>query len=237
MALRRSLLVILTVQILFTACSERNENKPEKRNLIKKGDEFHFVLSGESVSVPAVYLKGGSEDHLGVLHYVKLWALLPDFEAYEKSKNHYDFHPKKGFGRVVNVKLISRAQRQATLNEIIRSNAEILKYTPLSGRLGQFDELKYDLEVYRSNTYGNDEYLYRKDNNTISFIRCSSKKQNVPYPSCNMIWDLTQGISIEAVFSMDYLSEWKAMVNYVNRLVKRADKNGMIGEADNGIKN
>jgi hypothetical protein len=122
----------------------------------KQGDTIHFVLSGESVFVPAKYFAGGSEDRSGVLHHVKLRALLPDFEAYEKSRNHYEFFERFGHGRRIQVTFSSRSQGPA--KKIIKSSVAILKNTPVSGRLGDFDEFKYGLEVYRSNSYGIEQW-------------------------------------------------------------------------------
>ncbi|MCG8042416.1 MAG: hypothetical protein JAZ15_14615 [Candidatus Thiodiazotropha endolucinida] len=214
-----ALLVIVTAQLILTACSDSTAKKKEKKNFIRKGGEYHFILSGESASVPAVYLKGSSEDYLGVLRYVKLWALLPDLEAYDKTKNHYDFHPKKGFGKVVNFKLISRSERPAKINEIIRTKVDDLKTTPLSGRLGKYDEYQNDLEIYRSKTYKDDAYLYRNNDKIGSYIRCSSKAQHIPYPSCKMLWDVSDHIAAEAVFSMDYIKDWKSMLTNINGLI------------------
>ncbi|MES9994345.1 MAG: hypothetical protein ABW098_20540 [Candidatus Thiodiazotropha sp.] len=215
-----SILIPLLILFLLTACGESQAKKPKKKNFVRKGDEIHFTLGGVSAYVPAAYFKGGSQDKLGMLHYVKLWALLPDFEVYDKNKNNDEFHPVRGFGRRVDITLGSRSQGPAKISEIVKSSVA-LEHTPLSGRLGKYDELIYSLEVYRSNSYGDDDYLYRRNGDTVAYLHCSSKKQDIPYPSCELLWDVSDRIGAKAVFSMDYLSYWKTVMIKVNGLVNK----------------
>jgi hypothetical protein len=138
--------------------------------------------------------------------------------VYDDAKNHNEFYPSRGFGRRIDVKLVSRAKRPARVNELIRTRVEDLKTTPISGRLGQFDEYKYDLEIYLSKNNADDLYLYRKEGITIAFLRCSSKMQAVPYPVCMMLWDISDNIGAEAIFSLDYISEWKSILDKIKGL-------------------
>jgi hypothetical protein len=207
------------LSLLLAACSDSHAKKPKKKNFVRKGDEIHFTLGGESAHVPAAYFKGGSQDKFGMLHYIKLWALLPGFEVYDKTKNHNEFYPHKGFGRVIDINFMSRSERPARIKEIVRTKVEDLKTTPLSGRLGKYDEYRNDLEIYRSKTYRDDVYLYRQSDTFVAYVRCSSKKQAIPYPSCKMLWDVSDDIAAEAIFSMDYIKDWKTMLTNANGLI------------------
>jgi hypothetical protein len=212
-------MILLMVSLLLTACSENHAKKPKKKNFIQKGNEIHFTLSGESAYVPKAYFRGGSEDQFGILHYVKLWALLPGFEVYDDAKNHNEFYPSRGFGRRIDVKLISRGKRPVKINNMVMNFAENLTNYPVSGKLGQFDEYKYELEIYRSTTNTDDFYLHRENDVTIIYIHCSSKMQAVPYPVCMMLWDISDNIGAEAIFSLDYISEWKSILDKIKGLI------------------
>lgn len=212
-------LMLLMASLLIVACSESHAKKPKKKNFIQQGDEVHFTLSGESVSIPSAYFKGGSHNIHGLLHHVKLWALLPDFESYDKSENHDEFFEQVGFGRKIYITLSSRSLRPAKVHDIIAIKASG-QHRPISGRIGKFDESTNDLEVYYSNTFADDDYLYRLSNETLVYIHCSSKKQKVPHPSCKMLWDISEGIAADAIFSLRYLSEWKTIINRANSLIQ-----------------
>jgi hypothetical protein len=89
-----------------------------------------------------------------------------------------------------------------------------------SGRLERPDEVVYGLKAYYADNYAFDDYLYWLEGDPAVYIQCASIKMDIPYPSCDMVWDYSDSISFNASFSKKYLSNWKRVLEKVNKLIK-----------------
>ncbi|MCU7816973.1 MAG: hypothetical protein KZQ81_17690 [Candidatus Thiodiazotropha sp. (ex Rostrolucina anterorostrata)] len=214
-------LMFLVISLLFTACSESRAKKPKKKNFIEQGDQIHFKLGGEDFKVDKAYFRGGSETQWGALHYAKFWALLPDFEVYDKSKNHHEFVEELGWGRKVFFRLHLREVSRNSVPVIIDQHKSKKGHKRFSGRLGKPDEVKYGLEVYYTNKKSFDDYLYRPEGKAVVYMTCGSKIVNLPSPSCKMHWDHSTTVYADAVFSKEYLPEWHEILNSIMQIVNR----------------
>jgi hypothetical protein len=147
--------------------------------------------------------------------------LLPDFEAYDKSKNHKAFVEELGWGDKVFFRLHLRGIDRNSVPKIIENNKSEEGGFRFSGRLGKPDEIKYGLEVYYTKINSRDDYLYRPSEGVIVYIACASKKMNVPSPSCEMLWDHSKTVYADAIFSKKYLPHWKSIHKRINDVIKK----------------
>lgn len=215
-------LMLLTVSLLLAACNGSHAKQPEKKNFVEQGEYIHFELGGEKFKILKAYFRGGSENQIGNPIYAKFWALLPDFEIYEKSKNHYEFVEQRGWGRKLYFKIHLREADRNSVSAIINNHKGAKGHKRFSGRLGKPDEMKYGLEVYRSTGYNFDDYLYRTDGSAIVYLICTgkvmeSKKPNHPY--CTMMWDLSESVYADATFSKTYLPHWQNILSNMQKII------------------
>jgi hypothetical protein len=164
------------------------------------------------------YFKGGGESQWGALYYVNFWALLPNFEAYDKKKNHYEFVERLGWGRKLYFRMHLRNVSRNSVTAIIDHNKGESGGFRFSGRLGEPDEQKYGLEIYYTNKKSPDDYLYRSNGKTTVYISCGSKVMNVPSPHCKMMWDESDKVYADATFSKDYLPQWREILTNIKKV-------------------
>ena len=211
------LFVTLTLLIL-TGCSDTQTQKPKQSHFTESGDYIQFKLGKEAFKIRKEYFQGGGKNHIGLLHYAKFRALLPNFEAYDKSKNHFEFVDRLGWGRKLYFRMHLREADRNSVAAIIENNKGKKGGFRFSGRLGKPDEIKHGLEVYYTDYKSPDDYLYRTDGEITVYIRCGSKIMNVPSPSCNMIWDPYDSVYADAIFSKDYLPQWQEILSTIQRI-------------------
>ena len=180
-------LPILILLMVFVGCSDEQPKKPKWQNFKQSGDFVEFKLGKENFKIRKAYFKGGGESRWGLLFYAKFWALLPDFETYDRAKNGYEFVERLGWGRKLYFQMHLREKDRNAVAAIVEHNKGKNGGLRFSGRLGTPDELIYGLELYRATNYSPDEYLYRPDGGMIVYISCSSKIMNTPSPSCKMM--------------------------------------------------
>ncbi|MEJ2622404.1 MAG: hypothetical protein P8163_19785 [Candidatus Thiodiazotropha sp.] len=175
-----------------------------------------------------------------MISHTQFWALLPDFEAYDKEKNQDLFVKQLGYGRRIwfdkeknqdlFVKQLGYGRRIwfkiHPSNDGRNSLADIFEHAKTSGfrnysnRVGKYDEMKYGLEVYYSHKYGNDDYLYRPDGDKLEvYLSCSSAEMKVPSPGCEMLWDYTDKVYVETDFSMEYLPIWQDILANIEKIL------------------
>ncbi|MEW8693561.1 MAG: hypothetical protein AB2535_21215 [Candidatus Thiodiazotropha endolucinida] len=230
---RYLVLMLLIVPLLLAACGESHAKKPKKKNFIQHGDYIHFELGGEKLKVRKAYFRGGGENQWGVLKYADFWALLPDFETYDKTKNRYEFVDRLGWGRRLYISLHARKASRVSLSEIIELNTGKNGGKRFSGKLGRPDEIKYGLEVYHATYKAPDDYLYRPEGKTVMYMKCGSKKMDVPRPHCKMMWDHSDKVYADAVFSKDYLPQWREILADIEQVINGQDIQG----ANDGVNN
>jgi hypothetical protein len=154
-----------------------------------------------------------------VISHTQFWALLPDFEAYDKEKNQDLFVKQLGYGRRIWFKIHPSNDGRNSLNNIFESG-KTNGFWSYSNRVDKYDEFKYGLEVYYSDKYGNDEYLYRPDGDKIKVnLSCNSTIMKLPSPGCTMQWDYTEKVYAEADFSKEYLPIWQDILADIEKIL------------------
>lgn len=209
---------VLLLCAIQGGCSDAGQQKHKKSNFKEYGDYIQFKLGKEEFKIHKAYFQGGGESQFGVLYYAKFWALLPNFEIYDKSKNRYEFVERRGWGRKLYFRMHLREKDRNAVAAIIEHNKSKRGGKRFSGKLGNPDEMQYGLEVYRATKYSPDDYLYRPNGETTIYITCASKVMNVPSPSCDMKWDPSESVYADATFSKDYLPEWKTILSNIQKV-------------------
>jgi hypothetical protein len=146
--------------------------------------------------------------------------LLPDFEVYDKSKNHKAFVEELGWGDKLFFRLHSSGVGRNSVPRIIETNKSERGGFRFSGRLGKPDKKMYGLDVYYANNKAPDDYLYQVKGETVVYITCGSKRMNVPHPHCDLKWDYSKTIYADAVFSKKYLPQWQRILDQINNQIK-----------------
>ncbi len=225
-----SLLAIVAIATMVCACSD-NGNTEHKtssgaqinHNIVKQGGQIVFTLGDREFRIPEANFKGGAETGGGELIRATLWGLLPDFEGYDKPKNHAEFFKHrngKGWGNYVEIELYRRLER-ISIPVMVERRARPERLSAISGRVGRYDEMRYGLEYYRSKNSSDDIYLYREDGQLVMFIQCPSENvlKTRPYPRCTYYWDISMGTSYEMSYGIDYLPQWREIWGNAKRLL------------------
>lgn len=225
-----TMFAIVALTALLVACTDNNntQNKEthspnKKHNVIKQDGNVTFTLGDRQFVIPEGNFKDGTETGGAELVRATLWGLLPDFEGYDKAKNNDEFvkHLQgRGWGRYVQMELYRRTERISIPAMVTRwTGSESL--SAISDRVGQYDELRYGLEYYRSKNRSDDIYLYMVGGQPAMFIRCPSENvlKTRPAPSCTYFWDISAGTSYEMWYSMDYLPQWREIWINAKRLL------------------
>jgi hypothetical protein len=218
--------VLLVALLVLAACNNSHANQSKKKNFVEQGEYVKFELGGEKFKVLKAYFRGGSENRWGRPLYAKFWALLPDFETYNKSKNHYEFVEQRGWGRKLYFRIHLREADRNSVSAIISNHKGKKGHKRFSGRLGIPDDHMYGLEIYRATNYSFDDYLYRPKNSRKVYISCSSKIMNTPSPSCKMMWDPSESVYADATFSKAYLPRWKEILLNIQKVINGRNAQG-----------
>ena len=150
---------------------------------------------------------------------MSLWALLPNFEPFDKEKNRKEFVEQLGHGRRMWINLHPRGEGRNSLERLFESG-KTNKRALYSGRVGNYDAIKYDLEVYRSDIpHWDDEYLYYPNGNIEVILKCSTRAAHLPSPGCRLYWDYSDRVFLEANFSKKYLPQWRSIVTNIKRIL------------------
>ncbi len=200
-----------------------NTQFDKKKHISKSGGYVYFTLADTDFKIPKKYFKGGARDTIR-LTSAKLWALLPDFEGYDSDKNHYEFVDEIGWGRKIWISLRHRSEIQFVLKII--EGKEKTRGT-LFNRVGRYDEMRYGLEYYKcpDSIICSEFYLNRPGGETRMYIRCPGKKRLPPSPSCEAIWDYSNGVSVEMVFGMHHLPQWRSILQKTQDLLRAGNQN------------
>lgn len=214
----RYLYVFLFLFLSIVSCSESNGKNENKNHFKQVGEYIEFKLGTEYFKIDKRYFRGGGQSHLGRLQSVEFWALLPDFETYDKKHNKYEFVDRLGWGKKVYFSMYLSSVRRNSVSTIVNRNSEEGTGFAFSGRVGEPDNVYHGIEVYDSGNYQSDIYLSRSNGTVSVYISCTSKVMKVPSPSCRMMWDLQDSVYADATFSKDYLSQWKAILVNIQKI-------------------
>jgi hypothetical protein len=215
---------LLLVFLLLTGCSDGKPKRLRHDHFTHDGDKVHFRLGstqlGEDFTVYKSYLRGSSQSRWGILENVRFVVLLPNFEAYDKEKNHYEFVERLGHGRRLEFMIERRGSGRVSLQELFEDDIRH-GWSSYADRVGSYDEMKYGLEFYRSKTSWDDQYLYRPEGKIKVIIACTSGVSNPypPHPSCDMYWDHSEYAYAEATFSLDYLPQWREILANMEKVL------------------
>jgi hypothetical protein len=231
---------LLLVLLLLTGCSDEKPKRLRHDHFTHDGDKVHFRLGstqlGEDFTVYKSYLRGSSQSRWGILENVRFVVLLPNFETYDKEKNHYEFVERLGHGRRLEFMIERRGSGRNSLPELFDTKIQN-GFESYSNRLGHYDELRYGLEFYRSKTSWDDQYLYRPEGKIKVIIACTSGVSNPypPSPSCDMYWDHSQHAYADATFSLDYLPQWREILANMERVLSGQKLNiqGAVDDTQN----
>jgi hypothetical protein len=231
----RMLLSLLFVLALFRCTLVWSDiGRIKNKHYFKEGDFVRFHMVDRDFQIYKGYFRGGSQTHLGVISHTQFWALLPNFEAYDKEKNHDLFVKQLGYGRRIWFQIAPSYEARASLDRLF----ELGKTNGLwnySNRVGQYDEMKYGLEIYRSNNKTDDDYLYRPEGGLEVYLSCRSPQAKLPSPGCLMQWDYADKVYAEADFSMEYLPIWQDIRADIEKILDGQILNEQ--GADHGIGN
>ena len=218
---------VMIIALSLSLIDECQAGRIKNKHFFEKGDEVHFKMGDKEFRVKKDYFRGGSQNYWGAISNAEFWALLPDFETYDKDKNYSEFVTQLGYGRRIWFKIHPSHDGRNSLSKIFE-RGKTNGFHRFSGRVDQFDEMKYGLEVYRSTTKWDDQYLYRPNGNLKVLIGCRSIKANLPSPGCLMKWDYSNKVYAEADFSMEYLPQWKDILTNIEKIIngQRIDSQG-----------
>ncbi|MET0067324.1 MAG: hypothetical protein ABW076_13335 [Candidatus Thiodiazotropha sp.] len=213
-----SLWMILALSICAPVKSEAGRTKNE--HFTEEGDYEKFHMGDKDFRVYKGYFKGGAQSYYGHLQYAMFWALLPNFESYDKEKNYDLFVKQLGYGRRIWFKIHPSSVHRNSLYKLFE-HGKISGFRNYSNRIGQYDEMKYGLEVYYSHKFDNDDYLYRPSGDQLEvYLRCSSEEMKLPSPGCEMLWDYTDKVFVEADFSIAYLPQWRDILKHIELILE-----------------
>lgn len=225
MRVRKTAVVLIGVILLFSGlvgCDSTDAGT--KKSIIEKNGRLQFGIDQTRFDIPKKYYKGASGPTKDTVSSVRLWALLPNFEGYDKDINHHDFFEMHHKGRRIQIMLLGRG-RVLTVPKIVEKNLR-LPYTVLAKHGGEHDEMRYGLEYYRTHQLlipgdlpGPDSvYIYRKNGTPVLKFRCGEDEQ-APYPGCSVNWDYNEEVAVEFDFSKKYLPQWRENLANVEALL------------------
>jgi hypothetical protein len=165
------------------------------------------------------------------LETVSFIVLLPNYETYDKEINRYEFVERLGIGQRLRFQILRHGSGRVSLPEKF-NNVRTQGRESYSHRVGQYDEVKYGLEVYRSTSHWDDQYLYRPNGDIKVIIGCTSdaSRPYPPSPGCKMYWDHSEYVYADAFFSMDYLPQWQDILANMEKILngQKIDSQGEL---------
>lgn len=212
--------VVLFAFVPLVCCADPEDHKGHA--VIEKGACVRFRLGDTQFNVARRYLKGASETSGGVSESAFLWALLPDFEGYDKTQNRHEFTEVLGWGRRIYIDLYVRS-RSMTVPQIVARDQR----DPLNRKLGLAGKpygSVYGLEYYRTRSKVFPAiYIYRREGMPVLKFRCDEDFQ-VRVPGCQVNWDYNSDVAVMFSFKKTYLPQWREILRGVKGIL-----NGDLG--------
>ena len=154
------LVAMLGLTIWLFGSSDSIEGKPSKQNHQSLPEVVQLSLGKTRLYIPSKYLKGRKvgKNHLGQAVHIGLWALLPNFDWYEPSRNHFEFVEQLGQGRRIQISLDDR-DGVSPITDFFEEGRSYNQYSYFVD--GSYDELKYGLEFYNNHHPRSEWYWLR----------------------------------------------------------------------------
>jgi len=210
----KPLLASILIFFSLTGCSQET---PDRQNVVASNGRVAFQLGGTRFDIPRKYFNGAAETAGGIAETAQLWALLPDFEGYEKAVNHQDF-VELGLGRRIRIMLIVRGRRMTVPQVVERSVTRT--YSVLGRHQGRYDEMRFGLECYQSSLQARDSvYLYREAGSPILLLDCAEDPR-LSSPGCTGVWDYNDQVAVQFTFSTRYLPQWRHILSKLKALLE-----------------
>jgi len=215
-----TLLIILSTLLLWwylgSGPDEQRKTAPPDPN-----ERIHFQVLNTHFSIPRKYFKGMGRNVKGSVDSVNLWALLPDFEAYDKNVNYHEFREVYHKGRRIQIMVVPRG-RVVTVPVIVE-RGEKSNYSPLGGRHrgGKHDGIVYGLEYYKAHESKypvRSVYIYRDRGKAIALYLCDEYYKGT-FPGCQVNWDYNDKVAVLFDFSKEYLPRWRDILSKVKLLL------------------
>ena len=154
----------------------------------------------------------------GEIASVRLWALLPDFDWYEPSRNQYEFYEEIGGGARVNISLSLRNGVRPVHKFLDKDGGQYSEYNYFI--TDSYSEKKYGIEIYKQHHQRITWYLYKDKNRDLQYKMTCYKEGAVPSPSCSGLWEYSDDVRVSIDFKKKYLPIWQQIYTQVNNLVK-----------------
>ena len=215
-----TVLIILSTLLLWwylgSGPDEQRKTAPPDPN-----ERIHFQVLNTHFSIPRKYFKGMGRNVKGSVDSVNLWALLPDFEAYDKNVNYHEFREVYHKGRRIQIMVVPRG-RVMTVPKIVATE-ERKSHLILGGshRGGKYDEMRYGLEYHmpRKSKYPTTGvFLFREKGKVIAKFRCNEYVDG-SFPGCQVNWDYNSEVGVFYDFSKSYLPQWREILEKVRLLL------------------
>jgi hypothetical protein len=216
----KHIILILFFSWLAFCVGESHAGRIKNKHFFEHGDKIHFKMGGQEFRIKKGYFRGGSQTHWGAISHAGFWALLPNFETYDKERNYDEFVKQLGYGRRIWFMIHPSHDGRASLSKLFELG-KTSGFRNYSHRIDHFDEKKFGLEIYRSGNKSDDDYLYRPSGGELEvYLSCRSSKANLPSPGCRMLWDYTDKVNAEAEFSMKYLPQWRDILEKIEIILE-----------------
>lgn len=200
----------------------KNGWQPSLKHATEHDDRVQFQLMNTHFDVPKQYFKGVAVSGGGIAESASLWALLPNFEGYDKAVNHHDFFEVNHKGRRIQIMLLPRGRRMKVPQIVDRHLRD--PTVVLGKHAGKYDEMRYGMEYYRSNNDVQPSiYIYRKNGTPELLFRCDDTRPSIPsyktYPGCQVYWDYNDEVAVDFDFSINYLPQWQDIMTNLQQLL------------------
>ena len=184
-------IIFIATSLALIGCSENEPDEPVDPNEI-----IVFVMDDTEFRVRRKYMISiGRRKTNDEISNAKLWALLPDFEAYDKDKNFVEFHETLGHGRRLRILLRPGKGGGA---ENVRDSAK------RNGGLTNSDF--HGLEEYTNAMTGEKLYFSNSEHLASFYYSCGV---DVPSPGCFGSFRVADDISSTTSFAYEYLPMWR----------------------------
>lgn len=228
------LFIILCTSILGAYTYTNSQKKLTKKEIAEKveaGEEVvqdgvvYFAINGYKFEVATKYMQRIMRlKSTKKINSAEMWALLPDFEAYDKNKNHYEFYEERGWGKRINVIIRQGAFTKKNTLENMRRKGVYKKY--IENKMDAVQEVN-DLESFPvRNVRFEQDLLYDRNSDNYPDINvvCDVYNQHefTTFPGCEMSWNLSINSNLHyyVSFHRKYLPKWKEIKEKTELLIK-----------------
>ncbi|WP_163834050.1 hypothetical protein [Spartinivicinus ruber] len=213
------LIVLAVIYSLNILTEDSNKNK----NISNSIPEFLTTTMGNTVmTIPTKYMKGKhktvGKNYRGEVASVKLWALLPNFDWYDPTRNQYEFIKELGGEKRIHISLSLRNGVRPVHKFLDKDGGQYYQYSYFVN--SEYSENKYGIEIYKQHDKRNNWYLYKDKKGNLQYKMTCYKERTVPSPSCSGLWEYSDDVRVRIDFKKKYLPIWHQIYTQVNNLIK-----------------